>query len=351
MKIILRFLFLLLFSFAFIVGCKSENSDFAILDDTQDTAENDTNIDEVEIISFSPTLNPVKVTSTTDTTFVVAVNGTSGQVEYTWKLNGSLLVQGPEPYIDMNGGSLNPGVNALEVIAANEISQDSKIFNVEKNTAPNIDSTSPSAAGNNVTCSSGSLVFTVNATDPDNDGMTYSWRLNGAPHNATFSVLSGTNSSQNTFSPLCSLAGANTVSVVVDDGYETTTASWSVTVINPLVAQIIGQTPVGSPIVIQEGGNQNFTVSASGQAPFDYTWGINADPPVSSGTTPNYTVSAASFPVPNGTTILGDNTFTATVEDNNSTSDSYTWNVKINSAPAVSNPTPASSFLKMNYLS
>ncbi|MCB0392401.1 MAG: hypothetical protein KDD58_14010, partial [Bdellovibrionales bacterium] len=352
-KNFISIIILLFISSTFISGCKSESNDFDILNDTtpdNNSENNEVVIEDVEIISFSPTTNPVRVTDTTDTTFAIAVNGTSGQVEYTWKLNGSLLIQGSEPFIDINGGAVNPGVNTLEVIASNEISEDSKIFSIEKNTAPNIDLTTPAAAGNSVTCGSGSIVFTVNATDPDNDGMTYTWRLNGANHASSFTVLSGTNASQNTFTPSCTLAGSNTISVVVDDGYETTTSSWAVTVVNPLVAQINGQTPVGSPIVIQEGGNQAFTVSATGQAPFNYTWGINADPPVSSAATPNYTAAAASFPTPNGTTDLGVNTFTVTVEDDNATTDSFTWNIKINSTPAISNPNPSSSFIKMNYL-
>ncbi|MCB9024689.1 MAG: hypothetical protein H6625_00090 [Bdellovibrionaceae bacterium] len=330
-------------------GCKSGSNDFGeILNNN--TNNDEVVVEDVRIISYSPETNPVRVTSTTNTTFAVAVNGTSGEVTYKWKLNGSLLVEGSNPFLDVNGSSFNSGTNTLEVIASNLISEASKIFNLEKNRAPTIATATPAAAGNTVTCGVGSIIFNVTSTDADNDGMSYTWLLNGAPPTSSFVVLDGAGASQNTFTPTCSLSGSNTVSVVVNDGYETTTTSWSVMVINPLVAQIIGQTPAGSPIVIQEGSSQVFTVSASGQAPFSYSWGINANPPVTSGAVPSYNASASSFPVPDGTTDLGINTFTVTVEDNNASTDSYVWNIKINSPPIISNPNPVSSYLKMSYL-
>ncbi|MCB0412767.1 MAG: hypothetical protein KDD50_00435 [Bdellovibrionales bacterium] len=344
--------FRILFTFtlvASLLACKSEGTgDFSFVG--EDTSTSDTiNPQPIEIQSFTPTGNPVRVADSVINTFVVSVNPTAGSnLNYEWKLNGSVLASGIESFLALDGSNTTAGTNTLEVIVTNEVSEASKIFSLYKNTAPVFASTSPSSTGNNVTCGSGSLILNASATDADNDGLSFTWKLNGVPNHSSFVIVNGSGTSQNTFSPSCSVAGANTLSLDVSDGYETTTTSWSIVVINPLVAQIISYTPVVSPVVIQEGDSQAFTVSASGQAPFTYQWGINSDPAVSSGATPSYTATAASFPQPNGSTNLGVNTFTATVTDDNGSTDTHVFNILINSVPALSNPNPSSSNLKMN---
>lgn len=344
----------LLLSFSLIIfsGCKGGEGFSALEETIQGTLDegDDDEEEPVEIISYSPTDSPVRVADDLETTFVVSVNPSAGSsLAYAWKLNGSLLSNQSSSFLQLNGSTTDPGLNTLEVVATNSVSSASKIFTLYKNTAPAIDTTSPGFTGNNVTCGgSNSITFEATFSDVDGDNLSPLWKLNGVPNHSSFSVSNTASSSTAIFSPPCSMAGPNIVSVTIDDGYESTSASWSVTIVNPLVAQIIGFTPIVSPVVIQENDSQLFTVSASGQAPFEYSWAINSDPGVSSGTTPSYTAAASSFPQPDGTTELGDHTFTVTVTDDNGSSDNHIFNVKINSVPTISNPVPSQINSKMN---
>lgn len=325
-----------------LTSCKSAEEQFAFLDSPADN-QDETVIQDVEIVSFSPTANPVRVTDSTDTTFVVSVNGTSGDVKYTWKLNGSLLAQGTDPFLDLNGGAVTAGTNTLEVIASNEQSEDSKIFTIAKNTPPVVDSTSPSSTGNIISCGSGNLSMTVTASDADADGLTYTWMLNGAPHSAYFSVTNGSGTSTNVFSPPCSVAGANTVTVEVSDGYDSVQTTWAMTVNNPTVAQIDSYTPATSPIIIPSTGSQLFSISASGKAPLTYEWKVDGTT-IPGENSAFITVTAASLSV-------GNHTLKAVVADVDS-SDEHDFTVKRNAPPVFTNPSPnPGSTTKMNYAS
>jgi hypothetical protein len=345
---------ILLTTLTFLISCKGAGDGFAALEevfsDQDEAAEIEFEEESVEIISYSPTASPVRVADNLETTFVVSVNPTAGSsLTYAWKLNGSLLSSQTNPFLQVNGSIANAGVNSLEVIATNSVNSASKIFTLYKNTAPAIDTTTPGFTGNNVTCGgSNAITFTTTHSDVDGDNLSPTWKLNGVPSHSSFNTTSTASSSSTVFSPPCSMTGPNIVSVEIDDGYQSTTASWSVTIVNPLVAQIVGFTPLVAPIVIQENDTQNFTVSASGSAPFDYSWAINSDPGVSSGAVPSYAAAASSFTQPDGVTELGVNTFTVTVTDDNSSTDSHVFSVKINSIPTISNPVPPETDLKMN---
>ena len=348
MKIVIFVFMISLFS-----SCQDAGQGFANLEETiEPDALNFDDIPEnpVEIISYSPKESPVRVANGLETTFVVAINPSAGNnVAFTWKLNGSLLSDQKDPFLSLSGDVTDPGINTLEVVATNSVSEASKMFTLYKNSPPSIDSTSPEPTGNTVTCGgANNITLEATASDVDADNLNFTWKLNGVPNHAAFNTLNTGTTSSTIFTPPCALAGINIISLEVDDGYESNITTWSVSIVNPLVAQIIGYTPAITPVVIQENDTQLFTVSASGQAPFTYTWGINDDPSISSNSTPSYTAAASSFPQPDGVTELGDHTFTATVIDDNGSSDTHIFAVKINNVPTISNPIPSASSVKMN---
>ena len=98
-----------------------------------------------------------------------------------------------------------------------------KILNITiniPNHPPTIESYSPSQT--TVTASIGSIInFTIEASDQDNDNLTFRWELNGEQ------VANGTNY---TFIAFENFTGTNTLRCVVDDGEATTTVTWTIVV-------------------------------------------------------------------------------------------------------------------------
>ncbi|MCB0421639.1 MAG: hypothetical protein KDD61_11625 [Bdellovibrionales bacterium] len=323
-------------------GCKSsDEGQFSFLDSPQD--ETGTKTQDVKVVSFSPTTNPVRITNSSVTTYVVSVNSHSGDVEYVWKLNGSTLSTGTDPFLDLSGAIAPAGTSTLEVIASNSQSEDSKIFAIEKNTPPVIDAATPSSTGNTLSCGSGTLAMTVSASDVNSDGLTFTWLLNGAPHATYFSISGTGGTSTNSFSPPCSVAGSNTVSVEVSDGYDKVSTSWAITVNNPTVANIDSFTPATSPIIIPSAGSQLFSISASGKAPLSYSWKVDGTT-IPGENSAFITVSAASLSV-------GNHILTAVVSDADS-SDTHDFQVKRNAPPVFTNPSPNPGVTtKLNYQS
>ncbi len=310
-------------------------------------------IEDISITSFSPDANPVRVADGVDTTFVVSVNpGAGGDVTYSWALNDSVISGESKSYFQLDGTLASAGLNNLKVTAINPQSTDSKTFFLYKNTKPSIDTTSPAATGNNITCGGNNrLDLSLSASDIDADNLSFAWKLNGVEGHQSLSVASTVAGSTARFNPPCSMAGVNLITATVSDGYESTDYAWTVTIVNPLTAQILSFNPAVAPVVIQENDSQIFTVSASGQAPFIYNWAINSDPAITTNEVPSYEALASSFPQPDGVTVLGDHTLTVTVTDDNGSTDNHVFNVKVNNTPTISNPMPVETDIKMNVYS
>lgn len=69
----------------------------------------------------------------------------------------------------------------------------------------------------------GTLTFSVNASDPDEDPLTYYWTLNGTRVSAADSWI---------YSPDYTESGMKMVNVTISDGNLTVSKEWFVTVIN-----------------------------------------------------------------------------------------------------------------------
>ncbi|MFN7684253.1 MAG: hypothetical protein ACK5QT_02450 [Oligoflexia bacterium] len=187
------------------------------------------NPNTVEILSCTPANSvgsPVVVTSTgvgsTQTLTVVASNASG----FTWTRNGS-GISGTTPTMDVSSSGLSSGVYTYRAIASDaQGNSDFCDYYVKINSPPQISTVNPSVGTYKVNYGD-TLSFAVSATDNNNDSLTYTWTLNGAPNST---LTSG--SSTSTFSPNYSdaLLGTNTVTVTVSDGAETATRSWTVEV-------------------------------------------------------------------------------------------------------------------------
>ena len=114
------------------------------------------------------------------------------------------------------------------------------------NRAPVISDTIP--ASPHTMPENSSQAFTVTASDPDSDPLTYSWKRNG-------STIGGAKSASYTYSPNYSAAGTHSLKVTVNDGWGGITSyTWTVIVENvnraPTASNMETATPPGVPISI-----------------------------------------------------------------------------------------------------
>lgn len=325
---------------AMAAGCsKKSGSGFSFAE--QSTASSDI-LTDVEIIDYTPKTNPVVVTNFGVTTFAVQVgSGAGNALVYTFELDGAEVQAGANGFYDLSAASVAAGSHVLEVTVTNGQTSDVHLFNLQKNTPPTVGVTTPAAAGNTVSCGGGALDFQINATDSDSDSLAFSWKFNGASAPSVFSQITSTQvQSTARFAPSCSISGANVITVDVTDGFDVTSYTWSVSVSNPIIAEITGFTPTGNPIIIPSSGSQIFSLSAVGKAPIVYSWRLDGTLIGGAGSS-ILTLSA-------GSVSVGPHTLIARVEDSDSF-DERTFNIIRNAPPVIANPSPAASSLKMNY--
>ncbi len=340
-RLSLKGLGLLMSSGFLLSACTSGQDDFKFLDEGSSSSEITS---AVQIIDYTPKSNPVIVTNSGTITFAVTVgSGAGNNLTYAFSLDGNVVQSGPNGFFDLNAASVGAGAHTLDVNVTNGVTQDSHRFNLQKNTPPVIDSTSPPAAGNVVSCGGGALILNVQASDVDGDNLSFVWKVNSGISPALFSsIVSDNSQSTATFAPPCTLSGSNVVTVEVSDSYDTISYSWAVSVVNPLEAEITSFTPSTSPVIIPSTGSQLFSISATGKAPLVYSWLLNGTP-IGGANSSFYTLTAGSVPV-------GPHTLTARVEDFDS-SDERIFNVVRNAPPVLSNPIPAQDDVKLNYQS
>lgn len=318
-----------------LASCKKDES-FSFLEEpgSGDT----TATDPVDITSTTPTGNPVIISASSVTTFAVTA---SNAETYEWLLDSVQVATGTSGFYNLIGATFPAGTHTLQVIASNSVpSSDSFTWNLRKNNPPTISSSSPSAAGNSVSCGVGVLSLQVIAADLDAEALSFSWKLNGVSTPAMFTVNTVGNQSDADFAPSCAVTGSNNVSVEISDGSDTTTYTWGVSVTNPSVASIDSFNPSSSLVVIPSASSQAFSISASGKTPLTYSWSLNGTP-IGGATSAIYTLDAVPL-------AAGTYTLTARVDDPDSF-DTHDFTVIRNGPPQLSSPNPASTSFGMKY--
>lgn len=189
----------------------------------------------VNINSYSPTTDPIWINSTGSQIFNVSATG-KAPLSYEWRLNGSVLSSYTSDYATINGSSLTTSASGtshtLTVQVSDSDSNQSRTFNIKKNAPPNITSQSPTSSTVKININT-VVNFTANFSDGNSDSVTVTWKINnstvgGSHPNA--SVLNGTGTSTLTFTPSSSVLGSNTIEILLDDGKEVTTYTWTATV-------------------------------------------------------------------------------------------------------------------------
>ena len=337
----------LLLTFLILSACKSStDSKFDFLEgETQQATQPVT----VSISSYSPTAVSSVLTNSETKTFVVALEATDAGVTYQFNLKRistgiiTTLQSGANPYLNLSGSTLTEGAYELIVTARNSTSSDTHTFNIRKNSPPSVPPTpltySPNLTGTILDCSSSSQLFQSYVSDSDADPLTIVWKVDGTTSSPTLTINNTSNLASATYTPSCAETGLRTIELSVNDGYEVTTRTWTITVINPLVVSINAYSPGADPVNILSTGSQAFTITATGKAPIQYEWKLNSIT-IPSATNAFYTLSAAALSV--GTHTLSVRAYDSTSEQ------TKTWNIVRNSPPSISSYLPSNTNLKVN---
>lgn len=339
MKIVLSILLILFMS----TSCQESGGDkgFSGLEDSVDSiGDTDTPTEiAVDILSTSPSVDPVFLVANNTQTFAVQVNSGAGDVTYTFKLDGSLLQNSNSPFYNLAAGGLTAGTHSLEVTATNSVSEDSHTFNLRKNTAPVV--ALDSNTSQTISCTSDSFQLDITASDIDGDSLSFDFYLNGTSGSSFLATSSGIGSATVVFTPNCSLSGTNNVTVRATDSHgEFDEYTMAVTVSNPNIATVDSYSPSADPVKMLSSASQTFSISASGKAPLAYEWKLDG---VTIGT-----ALGAIHTVSSGDITAGPHTLVVTVSDSDST-DSHTFNIVKNVAPVLAAESPAQTNIKQNY--
>jgi|GEM_PF-2423541 len=307
----------------------------------------------VSISSHSPTDSNIVMIDGQTKTFVVALAESDSGVTYQFNLKRvstgitTTLQNGANPYLNLSGSSLTAGAYQLTVVASNSTSTDSHTFDIRKNSPPAVPPTaltfSPALTGTILNCGSSSQAFQSDIGDSDSDNMTITWKIDGSTTNPSMVDSSNQTLAKVTYSPTCAETGIKTIEVFVNDGYETTSKTWTVSVINPTVVNINSYSPTTDPIWITSTGSQIFTVSATGKAPLAYEWKLNGS--VLSSSTSDYTTITGSSLTTTGPAET--HTLIAKVTDSDS-NQSHTFTIKKNAPPTISSKSPSTATVQMN---
>ena len=131
------------------------------------------------------------------------------------------------------------------------------------------------------------------------------------------------------------------MSLVVNDGYDNVTYSWTIDVQNPNVAEIQSVNPNNALTIIPSVGSQSFNVTAIGSPPLKYQWKLNG---ADIGGETGFSINLSSSNIP----VVGDYTLQIEVEDANNTTDTRSMAIRMNAKPSIDSFTPTQTSLSMN---
>jgi|GEM_PF-5345983 len=221
--------------------------------------------------TYSPayTVFPLQVNTPWDF-YANATDEDGDPIIYTWTLDGAPESTSTNHY--QYPGSANAGETHILTVTASDGSLSvSHTWTIKIQTtvsqAPVITGSTP--AGSTVTIPAQTdQTFSVTATDPDGDTLTYTWYVDDVE------ISGQTGTSYTTQWPA---EGVHTVRVDISDGSWTVSREWTVTVTAPNLAPTITASSPSDPVSIEGGNSQTFSVTATDPDgdTLTYTWYVD----------------------------------------------------------------------------
>jgi len=336
-------MFLISFS---LMSCTDSGGDngFEGLEGTPEegSVSQDTPDELVSIVSVTPSTDPYVLITNQVQTYAVQVNTGAGDVTYNFLLDSVLVSSSNSPFYSFNSNLLSAGAHTLEVQAQNSRNTATHTYNLTRNSTPVVNLFS--STSNTINCTGDTFDLDVTISDADGDSLTSTFLLNGSANPSYLTSSTSATSASVTFTPDCSLAGSNSITIrVTDQNGEFADYTSAVNVTNPNVASIDSYSPTANPVVILSSETKTFIVSASGNPPLGFAWDINPGSTIAScNNTTSCDVSGGDF-------SPGNYVLTSTVTDAVSSSDSHSFNIVLNERPSISFNTPSNSdAIKMN---
>jgi chitinase len=131
----------------------------------------------VRITSSLPTTQNVTLTNSTSQIFTISAVGKKS-ITYNWLLDNQLT--STDSSYELVGSTLTSGNHTLKALASDSSSSDSRTWTVKKNLPPVISSPLPTNSVYKMNYNA-SKTFSITATDPNSDSLTYVWTLNSVP--------------------------------------------------------------------------------------------------------------------------------------------------------------------------
>ena len=287
----------------------------------------------IHIADSIPTIDPVVLTATTSATFGVTLTTADSTANFNFILDNSIPVQNDHrTYTSLSGAGLSTGLHTLKVIASNTNSNDTHTFNIRKNAPPTISSSSPAASGTLVDCGSAPIALSADMADANSDSLSYTWLVDDSSSPYLNPSSSG-NHTQASFNPSCLISGTRVIKAVVNDGYESTTVTWSVTV-RPAAAVTVGSfTPITVPTVITNAQTVTFGITLTVTDPdVAYTFSIKN---LSTGLSSSLYTGSSPFYNLIGSSLAAGSYELKARASNGTYSDEHIFVVRKNSPPAV----------------
>ncbi len=197
----------LIFIFIGLTGCSKGSSQFAnILNNPNGTG---TGTSSISITSYIPASASVTVKETDTENFLVSATG-QGTLQYSWTVDGA-AVGSNSPSYSLIAPNFTVANHTVKVVINDNIGTTSQTWSVKVNGPPVIGTSTPSVSTVSLQQNT-ALSYSVSATDPNNDTLTYVWKLDGQSN-----ILTSTTNTV-TWTPTATQIGAHTISVDIYDG-------------------------------------------------------------------------------------------------------------------------------------
>lgn len=299
---------------------------------------------DCSITSKTPdvTGNIVRILSPNSTQNNFAVSTVTAGCEVNWAINGTPLTGTTSSKL-LNSSQFSVGNNLLTATVTGATGQSSQTWNVVKNSPPSCGSMTPSNLTTHTTGIAQNLALSLTASDINSDTLSFNWQLNNLTVSTSILSASSTgNNSNATFIPTTAQVGANSVSAVVNDGFESTTCSWPIQVLPGCdIASSSPDHAVNQRFASQTATTSAFSVIPNNPGYCSVTWAIDGTN-VATGSL--YSLASTNALLSSGT----NHALTATVTNGSGSTVVRTWNLVKNSPPICAALTPSNTNLTMN---